>query len=103
MQIWGGGYVTTTEKLSEYVKEKDTGGYIILSRDHGSLWKGKGEAKLNMAKAYVKAIDSLAADIQNDFDVLHIDVTEKPGSVIELYNRANGYHRRVPKNSKSRQ
>lgn len=83
----GGGYVTTTEKLGSHIKKYDLGGYVTLSRDHGSLWKGKGEEKLEYSDAYDRAMESLTVDIQNGFDILHLDVTAKPIDVIGMVSR----------------
>ncbi len=74
---FGGGYVNnwSTEEYSNYVKEKDKGGYILLARDHGGPWQNNCEIEqnLNLEKAMSSAKSSYMSDIDSDFKILHID------------------------------
>lgn len=88
---FGGGYVNTTENFCKYVRLKDEGGYIYLSRDHGSLWKGTGEKKLPREEAIKRAEISFEQDIKSGFDILHIDVTEKKDTLTEYILTANRF------------
>ncbi len=78
----GGGYVNNwaTEEFAKYVKEQDVGGYIILARDHGSLWQGTNEQDLSYQEAFERALESYTADIDSQFDMIHIDpsIKERP-------------------------
>jgi tagatose-1,6-bisphosphate aldolase non-catalytic subunit AgaZ/GatZ len=72
-----GGYVNnwTTSEFSNYVKNKDKSGNIILSRDHGGPWQNNEEKKQNMSLdlAMKSAKESYKADIDAGFEILHID------------------------------
>lgn len=82
----GGGYVNkwTTEEFAKYVKEKDTGDFIVLARDHGGPWQGTDEAKLTYEAAYENAEISFAADVENGFDMIHIDPSVKDRPMPEI-------------------
>jgi hypothetical protein len=75
----GGGYVEnwSTEVFSSYVRKYDKKGTILLSRDHCGPWQLErinpdGSFKsLDEEMQYVKI--SLKADIESDFDIIHID------------------------------
>jgi tagatose-1,6-bisphosphate aldolase non-catalytic subunit AgaZ/GatZ len=73
----GGGYVTTTEKLGKYVREKDAGNWVFLARDHGGPWQGNNEGDLDYLTAMKNARESYEADIVNDFDIIHLDPSLK--------------------------
>ena len=94
----GGGYVTDTETFAKYVRAKDIGGYIFLARDHGSLWQGSGEQDLCEHDAFERACSSYYCDIENGFDILHIDPSLKSrpiGVIIDdvkrLYSQCERY------------
>ena len=74
---FGGGYVENwdTEKFSNYVKKKSKTKNIILARDHGGPWQNNLEIKkkLNLKQAMHSAKKSFKADIDNGFQILHID------------------------------
>lgn len=74
---FGGGYVNnwTTESFSEYVKNKDSSGNIILARDHGGPWQNvyEKEREFRLEKAMDSAKKSYKADIDAGFKILHID------------------------------
>ena len=76
-QQFNGGYVNnwTTSDFSNYVKEKDNKSNIILARDHGGPWQNNQEKnkKLNLNEAMKSAKESYKADIDSNFQILHID------------------------------
>jgi len=59
-----GGYVNnwTTQDFSSYVREKNEA--IVLVRDHGGPGQGQGDDD---------GLESLCSDMNNNFDLLHID------------------------------
>jgi fructose/tagatose bisphosphate aldolase len=74
---FNGGYVNnwTTSEFANYVRNKDRGANIILSRDHGGPWQNNEEKKQNMSLdlAMKSAKESYKADIDAGFKILHID------------------------------
>ena len=74
---FNGGYVNnwTTSEFANYVRNKDRGANIILSRDHGGPWQNNEEKKQNMILdlAMKSAKESYKADIDAGFEILHID------------------------------
>ena len=74
---FNGGYVNnwTTSEFANYVRSKDNGANIILSRDHGGPWQNNEEKKQNMSLdlAMKSAKESYKADIDAGFKILHID------------------------------
>ena len=74
---FNGGYVNnwTTAEFANYVRNKDRGANIILSRDHGGPWQNNEEKKQNMSLdlAMKSAKESYKADIDAGFEILHID------------------------------
>jgi fructose/tagatose bisphosphate aldolase len=80
----GGGYVTDTETLANYVKDRDEGGYVILARDHGGPWQGTNEKDLTHSQAMGGALISYGADIAAGFDVIHIDPSLKSRPLEEI-------------------
>ena len=75
----GGGYVEgwTTEGFAEYVRNRDTGGKVLLCRDHGGPWQGTGDP-MDPAEAMARAKLSYKADIEAGFSVIHIDPSIDP-------------------------
>lgn len=78
-QELGGGYVESwnTEDFVPFVRKRDVGNFIYLSRDHSGPWqlnprKKTGEA-LNHCEAMEEVKISLSVDIESGFDILHID------------------------------
>ncbi len=75
----GGGYVEswTTENFVQFVRDRDLGNYVVLSRDHSGPWQYKvtdGSQKvIPHEKAMEEAKVSLSVDIASGFDVLHLD------------------------------
>lgn len=77
----GGGYVCnwTTQKFSQDIKKRNTVGNLLLSRDHSGPWQGAtGPDKLevSLTSAMDEAKESLTADIQSGFDLIHIDPSQ---------------------------
>ena len=73
----GGGYVGgwTTETFARYVRERDTGGYVVLCRDHGGPWQNypEVERRMPLRDAMASALQSLHVDIRSGFDIIHLD------------------------------
>lgn len=69
-----GGYVNnwTTKEFSEYVKSNSRN--TIIKRDHG----GEGQGKIED-----NGLESFKADIENNFDLIHIDPWKKSLSIKE--------------------
>lgn len=76
-QALGGGYVTTTEKLGEYVRQKDKNSWVFLARDHGGPWQGDDESDLEHSVVMDRAKQSYDADVKAGFDIIHIDPSLK--------------------------
>jgi hypothetical protein len=77
----GGGYVNkwSTEAFSKYVRSKDAGGFVLLSRDHSGPWqliKHRGGVPLSHQEAMNEVKESLEIDIQSGFDLIHIDPSQ---------------------------
>jgi len=79
---FGGGYVNnwTTGQFAEYVREHDTGRFIVMARDHGGPWQNEAETRqgMNLDRAMDASKRSFQADIEAGFDMIHIDPS--PGS-----------------------
>jgi len=75
----GGGYVESwsTEEFVKFVRDRDYGNYVILSRDHSGPWQFKmfddAQQVISHESAMEEAKISLAVDIELDFDILHLD------------------------------
>jgi hypothetical protein len=77
----GGGYVNqwSTEAFSKYVRERDAGGFVLLSRDHSGPWqlvKERVGVPLSHLEAMAEVKESLEIDIQAGFDLIHIDPSQ---------------------------
>lgn len=74
---FGGGYVENwnTKEFADYVRKKSKTKNIILARDHGGPWQNNLELKkkLNLKQAMLSAKISFKSDIDNGFQILHID------------------------------
>lgn len=74
---FGGGYVENwnTKEFANYVRKKSRTKNIILARDHGGPWQNNLELKkkLNLKQAMESAKISFKSDIDNGFQILHID------------------------------
>lgn len=71
-EMFGGGYVTTTEQLGGYIRRYSRNS-IVLCRDHGGPWQGEKKGTFHEAMKRDKA--SFKADIEAGFDIIHIDVS----------------------------
>jgi hypothetical protein len=77
----GGGYVCnwTTEEFSSDIKKMNKLNNLFLSRDHSGPWQGsKGPENLDftLSSAMNEAKESLSADIDSGFDLIHIDPSQ---------------------------
>jgi len=72
----GGGYVCnwSTSDFSNYFLDKSTKN-IILCRDHGGPWQNNLEIQknFNLEQAMISAKESFSEDIENNFQIIHID------------------------------
>jgi hypothetical protein len=74
----GGGYVEnwSTQNFARFVRSLDKGGFVLLSRDHSGPWQSnalKDGRDLTLPEAMEDVKLSLADDINNGFNLLHID------------------------------
>ena len=103
---FGGGYVNnwTTETFSNYVKKRSNG-KIILCRDHGGPFQGNKPSNSEKAiKDEMRTAKiSFKADIDNNFEILHIDPSLNLGKnafkksidrLFELYDYCWSYARK---------
>lgn len=78
----GAGYVNgwNAARLTDYVRKRDTGGHILLSRDHGGPWQNIEEVKrgYDAATAMESACASYEEDIAAGFSVIHLDPSVAP-------------------------
>lgn len=82
----GGGYVCNwdqkrfSESIREIAKEVGFEGLYYLCRDHGGPWQRDKERKdhLEEKEAMELGKKSYIADMENGFDLLHIDPTKDP-------------------------
>ena len=89
----GRGYVNnwSTEEFSSYVKKKDKKKKIILCRDHGGPWQNDKDKKqkISLKRAMLSAKKSFKTDIDNNFKIIHIDVSEDPKNLISDNEKIN--------------
>lgn len=75
----GGGYVQgwSTEEFSKYVRSRDLGGHVLLSRDHSGPWQlsvaGADGSEMSHSAAMEEVKASLRVDLSSGFDLIHID------------------------------
>jgi len=75
----GGGYVNqwSTEEFTRYVRVRDKGQFVKLSRDHSGPWQLKTQDNLGVEFSHSRAMaevkESLEVDIRCGFDLIHID------------------------------
>jgi len=82
----GGGYVRGwnqkrfREHMAAAAQKENYDGPFYLCRDHGGPWQRDEEyrQKLPLEKALALAFKSFKADIDNGFDLLHVDPTKNP-------------------------
>ena len=91
----GGGYVCNWDQkafsnaIKEIANEAGFDGLYYLCRDHGGPWQRDKERKdhLSEEEAMKLGKQSYIADLENGFDLLHIDPTKDPyivGKVIDV-------------------
>lgn len=91
----GGGYVCNwdqkrfAEAIAQVAKENNFDGLYYLCRDHGGPWQRDNErnAHLPEKEAMELGKKSYKYDLENGFDLLHIDPTKDPyivGKVIDM-------------------
>jgi len=91
----GGGYVCNwdQQRFAQAIKEvaKETGydGLYYLCRDHGGPWQRDNERQAHLSETEAMALGkkSYLIDLENGFDLLHIDPTKDPytvGKVIDM-------------------
>tara|TARA_B100000242_G_scaffold16732_1_gene10275 strand:- start:8617 stop:9780 length:1164 start_codon:yes stop_codon:yes gene_type:complete len=108
---FGGGYVNnwSTEEFAKYVMNKDKLGLTYLARDHGGPWQSDIERKerFGLRKAMESAKSSYKVDIDNGFQILHLDpsidihgplsVEDSLERLFELYDFCCNYARKQGK------
>ena len=83
---FGGGYVRgwdqkrCLEHMSEAAAKENFDGPFYMCRDHGGPWQRDEEyqKKLPLEEALSLCIQSFKVDIDNGFDLLHVDPTKNP-------------------------
>jgi D-tagatose-1,6-bisphosphate aldolase subunit GatZ/KbaZ-like len=106
--LLGSGYVEgwTTRSFARYVRARDRERRVKLCRDHGGPWQHPREfGQLDEQAVLESAFTSLKADVDEGFDVIHIDtsvdVSGEPSSdvaatrLVTLYERVARYARQV--------
>lgn len=94
-QELGGGYVCNwnqkgfSDAIKEIAKEAGFDGLYYLCRDHGGPWQRDKERKDHLPEKEAMELGkkSYIADLENGFDLLHIDPTKDPyvvGKVIDV-------------------
>ena len=73
-QIGSGGYVCTTEELMSHIKDKSRS-YIKICRDHCGPYFNDSEKSLSFREAIEATKKTIANDIENGFDLIHIDTS----------------------------
>ncbi|MEQ9335283.1 hypothetical protein [Thalassobaculum sp.] len=78
----GAGYVEgwSADRFAEFVRARDTGGRVLLCRDHGGPWQNARElaGALSESDAMASAMRSYDEDIEAGFSVLHLDTSVSP-------------------------
>jgi tagatose-1,6-bisphosphate aldolase non-catalytic subunit AgaZ/GatZ len=69
-----GGYVMTTQKLSQQIDPLRSE-YLKLCRDHCGPYFLDSEKSLSIRKAILATKKTIAADIEQGFDLIHIDTS----------------------------
>lgn len=78
----GGGYVNkwSTQTFTEFVRKRDKGGFVLLSRDHSGPWQLAHNRADGSVLSHSEAMDevksSLEVDIKCGFDLIHIDPSQ---------------------------
>lgn len=82
------GYVMTTQQLKEQLSPLRSE-YLMLCRDHCGPYFLDSEKHINLSAAIESTKKTIAGDIENGFDLIHIDTSrcENPYSIAEeLFN-----------------
>lgn len=82
------GYVMTTPQLAAQLKDKNTG-HVLLCRDHCGPYFLDSEKSLGLCEAVEATKKTIAYDIEQGFDLIHIDtsrVDDTYGIAEELIN-----------------
>ena len=73
----GSGYVNgwSSESFVQFVRKLDSGGYVVICRDHGGPWQNTWDAqyRVDLSLAMASAKRSFEVDIEAGFDILHLD------------------------------
>ena len=91
----GGGYVCNwdqkrfAEAIAQVAKENNFDGLYYLCRDHGGPWQRDNERNAHLPEDQAMELGkkSYKYDLENGFDLLHIDPTKDPyivGKVIDM-------------------
>ena len=78
----GGGYVNnwSTEEFVKFVRERDSGNFVKLSRDHSGPWQLNAFDSAGQPLSYEQAMnevkESLLTDLSLGFDLIHIDPSQ---------------------------
>lgn len=68
------GYVCTTKELAEQLKSY-RGDNLLLCRDHCGPYFSDADRNLTLNEAVTRCKKTIQADIENGFDLIHIDVS----------------------------
>jgi tagatose-1,6-bisphosphate aldolase non-catalytic subunit AgaZ/GatZ len=71
------GYVCTTSELSRLVQESGAA-HIMLCRDHCGPYFKDSDSTLDLVSAMERTIKTIDEDINNGFDLIHIDASRIP-------------------------
>ncbi len=78
----GGGYVNnwSTEEFVKFVRDRDSGNFVKLSRDHSGPWQLNALDSNGQLLTYEDAMnevkESLLTDLSLGFDLIHIDPSQ---------------------------
>lgn len=78
----GGGYVNnwSTEEFVKFVRQRDAGNFVKLSRDHSGPWQLNALNPMGQPLSHQEAMDevkeSLLTDLDLGFDLIHIDPSQ---------------------------
>ena len=83
---FGGGYVRGWDQqrcmahMAQTAQQENFNGPYYMCRDHGGPWQRDEEykKKIPLAEALALSLKSFKADVDNGFDLLHVDPTKNP-------------------------
>ena len=84
------GYVHTTDRLTEQVKQYKTDN-LLLCRDHCGPYFSDLDCNLTLADAMDRCFKTISADVANGFDLIHIDVSRIERNQLEYATRLIEY------------